>query len=433
MPVTHELTPRDGDVLVLVGTTKGAFFLRSNGARRRWDVGGPHFPGQSIYALALDRRAGRRRLFAGGSSDHWGPVLYTSDDLGTTWTSHEQLPVRFPEDTSASLKRVWQVVAGREDDPGTLYCGTEPAALFKSSDGGASWSLVRGLWDHPHRPQWMPGGGGQCLHTIIPDPVHHDRLFVAISTGGVYRSDDGGRTWQVRNRGVRAEFLPDKHPEFGQCVHKIVQHSAVPERLFLQNHWGLYRSVDAADSWQDIANGVPSDFGFAMAAHPHDPETVYIVPLESDMFRCTPEGRLRVYRTRNAGESWEPLTRGLPQRNALETVLRDSLDTDPLNPAGVYFGTRSGKVFGSTDGGASWQAIAEGLPPVVCVKVAVMGAATRARAKRGAAQPKARGKRAAAGRGSKRAGVERRSGARATRGASRGAKRGGRGSSRKRT
>ena len=207
---------------------------------------------------------------------------------------------------------------------------------------------------------------------MILDPTSEDRILVAFSTGGVYRSDDRGESWSPRNVGVRAEFLPDKHPEFGQCVHKVVHHSAIPERLFLQNHWGLYRSDDWGDSWEDIANGVPSDFGFAMAMHPTDPETVYIVPMESDQFRCCPGGKLRVYRTRNAGSSWEPLSGGLPQEGAWETVLRDALDTDTLPEAGVYFGARSGKVFGSRDEGASGTRLLEGLPPVVCVKARVV-------------------------------------------------------------
>jgi photosystem II stability/assembly factor-like uncharacterized protein len=306
-------------------------------------------------------------------------MLSSSDDFGRTWTHPEQAPIRFPDDTGASLKRIWQIKPGRAGQPGKLYCGVEPAALFESDDAGESWSLVRGLYDHPHRARWQPGGGGLCLHTILPDPAGRDRITVAISTGGVYRSDDGGRTWEVKNRGVRADFLPDKHPEFGQCVHKIVSHPAHPDRLFLQNHWGLYRSDDAGDSWHDIARGVPSDFGFCMAMHPHDSETVYILPLESDEFRCTPGGKLRVYRTRDGGGSWEPLTRGLPQKDALETVLRDAMDVDPLNPAGVYFGTRSGQVWGSSDGGASWSSVLGGLPPVLCVKAAVVGDAAKAR------------------------------------------------------
>jgi photosystem II stability/assembly factor-like uncharacterized protein len=323
---------------------------------------------------------------------HWGAVLRSSDDMGKTWTNPEAANVRFPAESGVSLKQIWQVRPGRAEEPDTLYCGVEPAALFESHDAGATWTLNRGLFDHPHRPQWQPGGGGLCLHTIVADPANRQRLLVAISTGGCYRTDDGGRTWQPRNKGVRADFLPDKYPEFGQCVHKVVQHPARPERLFLQNHWGLYRSDDAGGSWRDIANGVPSDFGFAMAIHPHDPDTVYVVPIESDEFRCTPDGKLRVYRTRNAGDSWEALIRGLPQKDALETVLRDAMATDPLNPAGIYFGTRSGQLWGSNDGGASWNLIRGGLPPIVCVKAVVVGDVAKARVPRvrKAAKPAAR-------------------------------------------
>jgi photosystem II stability/assembly factor-like uncharacterized protein len=253
-----------------------------------------------------------------------------------------------------------------------LYCGVEPAALFRSIDNGESWSLVKGLYDHPDRPLWQPGGGGLCLHTVIVDPEEPKRIFIAVSTAGVYRSDDGGESWQSRNVGVRAVFLPDKYPEFGQCVHKIVMDGANPQRLFLQNHWGLYRSENGGDSWHDIANGVPSDFGFAMAADSNGAKSVYIVPIESDEFRCTPEGKLRVFRTRDAGDSWEALSSGLPQVNAYETVLRDGLATDSRNATGVYFGTRSGKVFGSNNGGDTWQMLADGLPPVACVKTAVV-------------------------------------------------------------
>ena len=373
MVETRHASVKDGDVLLLVGTMKGAFLFRSNASRRRWEMAGPYFAGQAVYALAYDGRAGRRRLWAGTGSEHWGPTVSSSDDFGRTWDTPEKTRVRFPEETGASVKRIWQIRPGRAEEPGTLYCGVEPAALFVTRDDGASWSLDRGLYDHPHRPRWQPGGGGLCLHTIVPDAGRRDRMFVAISTGGVYRTDDGGATWRPRNIGVRAEYQPDQYPEFGQCVHKIVQHPARPERLFLQNHWGLYRSDDAGDSWKDIANGVPSDFGFAMAAHPHDSGTAYIVPLESDGFRCVPEGRLRVYRTRDAGRSWRPLTRGLPQAGAYETVLRDALATDTRDPAGVYFGTRSGRVYGSRDDGASWKCIADSLPPVVCVKAVVLG------------------------------------------------------------
>ncbi len=363
----------DGDVLLLVGTTKGAFLAWSDAERRRWRVEGPHFRGESVYALAFDGRSGRRRTLAATSSMHWGSVIRTSDDFGTTWTSPERQNVRFPADSELALNQIWQIRPGRTDEPDVLYCGVEPSALFKSEDGGDSWSPVQGLLEHEHRRQWQPGGGGLCLHTIVLDPTDRDRMLVAMSTGGVYRTEDGGRSWRARNVGVRAQFLPDKYPEFGQCVHKVVHHAKRPERLFLQNHWGLYRSDDWGDSWHDIANGVPSDFGFAMAMHPHDADTVYAVPIEADTFRCVPEAKLRVYRTRDAGESWEPLMKGLPQRGAYETVLRDALASDSLTPAGVFFGTRSGKLYGSADEGDSWHEIADALPPIVCVKAAVVG------------------------------------------------------------
>jgi len=364
--------PDAGDVIVMVGTTKGAFLLHAHADRRDWCIDGPHFPGEDVYALMLDQRVGRRALWASPGNPFFGTSLVRSDDFGASWSAKEDRAIAFPEGSGVSIKRVWQIQPGRTDQPEHLLLGVEPTCMFESTDGGDTWQAVRGLLEHEHRPKWTPGAGGMCLHTIIPDPSSAERMLIACSTGGVYRTDDGGATWQARNAGVRAEFLPDKHPEFGQCVHKVVHHPARPERLFLQNHWGLYRSDDWGDSWVDIANGVPSDFGFAMAMHPADPDTVYIVPLESDMFRCCPEGRLRVYRTRDAGGSWAPMGAGLPQDGVYETVLRDSMHADTLSPAGIYFGTRSGKVFGSADEGESWMLLRDGLPPVTCVKAAVV-------------------------------------------------------------
>jgi serine/threonine protein kinase len=383
----RHLRVTDRDVLLLVGTTKGAFFLRSSNQRSRWEVAGPYFHGHAVYALAFDRRDGRHRLWA-STSNFWGTFLRSSDDFGRTWTTPLEASLRFPTDSGTSLVNIWQILLDRHDNQ-VMYCGVEPAALFESRSSGDTWSLIRGLFDHPHRPRWMPGNGGLALHTIVQDPVNPQRMYVAISAGGVYRTDDGGRTWNACNRGIRVVFQPEKYPEFGQCVHKIVLHPARPERLFLQNHWGLYRSDDGADSWQDIAGGVPSDFGFAMVMHPHDADCVYIVPVESDEFRCTPDGRLRVYRTRNAGASWEPLARGLPQNGAYETVLRDAMSADALDPVGLYFGTRSGHIYGSSDEGKTWKQILAGLPPVVCVKAA-SSAEPRARVKRPVARKKAR-------------------------------------------
>ena len=374
MPAVQNVSPKKGDVLVLVGTMKGAFVFHSGASRKRWKVGGPYSIGSPVYAMAYDGRDGRHRLWWAQQSFRWGCSLVSSDDYGKTATEPEKYSVKFPESSGLTLKNIWQIhVPAGPEDMNTLYCGVEPSALFVSRDAGQTWSPVKGLLDHPHRPKWTPGGGGMCLHTIVPHPTDRRRMIVAMSTAGAYRTTDGGQTWQARNQGVRAVFLPDKYPEFGQCVHKIARDPVNPDRLYLQNHWGLYRSDDDGDSWQDIAKGVPSDFGFAMVAHPHDTDTAYIVPIESDEYRCTPEGKLRVYRTRNGGKSWEPLTRGLPQKNALETILRDSMGADALDPAGIYFGTRSGKLYGSSDDGKSWQLILEGLPPVVCVKTAIVG------------------------------------------------------------
>ena len=368
MPETHHVKPRNGDVLLLVGTMKGAFILRANASRKKWEVGGPYFPGSAVYAMAYDGRAGRHRIWAGPHSMHWGALLRSSDDFGKSWTNPEAANVKFPESAGAALERVWQIVPGRESEPETLYCGVEPAAVFTSKDAGETWRLSEGLWNHPQRAKWMPGGGGLCLHTILLHPSDPKRMRIAVSTAGMYVTDDGGATWRPSNHGVRADFLPDKYPEFGQCVHKVVQAKQKPQRMFLQNHWGLYRSDDGGENWKDVANGVPSDFGFAMAIHPGDPDCAWIVPLESDQFRCTPEGKLRVYRTRNAGKKWEPLAKGLPQKDAYETVLRDALAVDAEDPVGVYFGTRNGKLFGSANEGKSWSTLADGLPPVVCVK-----------------------------------------------------------------
>src|SRR6267154_81083 len=315
MPNPNQINVNSGDNLVLVGTVKGAFVFRSDATREKWEEAGPYFPGRSVYSMAYDGRHGRSRLWAAVNSSYWGSFLSSSNDFGKTWSDPETYNIKFPEDSDVALKQIWQI-ANDPHDADSLYCGVEPAALFKSADAGETWALERGLFDHPHRPQWMPGGGGLCLHTILPDPTNPERLFVAISTGGVYRSDDSG------------------------------------------------------DSWNDIGKGLPSDFGFAMEIDPHDANTVYIIPIESDEFRCTPEAKLRVYRTKNAGESWEPLTEGLPQEDAFETILRDNMKADANDPTGLYFGTRSGKLFVSTNGGDSWAAITEGLPAITCVKTA---------------------------------------------------------------
>jgi hypothetical protein len=372
MAETRAFRMNEGDVLLMVGTVKGAFLLRSRRRRGSWDISGPHFPGRSVYAMAYDDRAGRRRVWAAASSMHWGAVLHSSEDFGRRWTDPQEANIRFPEATGVALKQIWQIQPGRIGEPETLYCGVEPSALFESKDAGATWSLVHGLWNHPHRPKWAPGGGGLCLHTILPDPHDSKRMLIATSTGGVYRTDDGGGTWSAQNKGIRTYFLPEKYPEFGQCVHKIARHPVHPARLFLQHHFGVYRSDDGGGSWKDVGKGLPSDFGFPIAVHPHEPDTIFVLPLKSDEFRCPPAGKLRVFRSKTAGGSWRPLWNGLPQRGSYESVLRDALAVDTLRPLGIYFGTRGGRLYATRDEGRAWTPIADGLPAIVCVKAATI-------------------------------------------------------------
>jgi photosystem II stability/assembly factor-like uncharacterized protein len=350
----------------MLGTMKG-LFLATPGNGNGWTLSGPSFKGHVVYAATIDQREGRHRLWAAASNPFWGTHLCWSDDLGENWTIPEEALVKFPEAADTSLKQIWQIVAPA-GEPDALYCGVEPAALFKSEDIGATWSLCQGLWDHPHRPQWSPGGGGLCLHTVVPHPADTDRMLIAVSTGGVYQTADGGASWRVTNKGVSAEFLPDKFPEFGQCVHKVQRNPNNADQLFLQNHWGVFRSDDGGENWVDIGDeGLPSDFGFAMAVTSSG--AACVIPLEADTFRCTPEGKLRVYRTADGGTTWEPLTKGLPQQDAFETVLRDAFTADG---EALFFGTRSGKVFGSGDSGDSWEEMFSGLPPVTMVKTATV-------------------------------------------------------------
>ena len=361
-------------VLLTIGTGKGLFLARSDDDRHTWQVSGPHFPMTAIYSTAIDTRAEPARLLVGITSSHFGPSVATSDDLGQTWDEPDAAPIAFPDDTETSLERVWQLTPGPADQPGVVYAGVEPSALFRSADGGRSFEFVRGLWDHPHRPQWTPGFGGQAVHTVIPRAGDPDRLLVAMSTGGVYRSADAGASWEASNKGIRAYFLPEnEYPEFGQCVHKVAGNPARPDQLFAQNHHGVYRSADAGESWTSIADGLPSDFGFAMVVHPHRPDVVYNFPLHADGRRFPPEERCRVYRSEDAGGSWTPLSVGLPEQPYYASVLRDAMACDDAEVAGVYFGSRAGEVYASRDEGERWQLVAAHLPDVLSVRAAVVG------------------------------------------------------------
>ncbi len=364
-----------GDVVLLVGTAKGLFAFAAHGDRRHWRAAGPWFKGEEVAAAALDTRAGRNRLLAGSMSWHWGPSVYRSDDLGATWTDPDPGALAFPEGTGAAVARIWQLALGADAAPGVVYAGVEPAALFRSDDGGVTYQLVQELWDHPHRPQWQPGGGGLCLHTIVPDPTGGTRLGIAVSAAGFYRTLDGS-TWEAANRGINPPFLPDPEPEFGQCVHKVDRHPTEPDVLFLQHHWGVYRSDDFGGQWREIgADALPSTFGFPVVADPNDAGTAYVLPLTSDEFRCVPDGRLRVYRTTDGGTTWTGLGSGLPGDDgtpAWSVVLRDGFAADTADPTGLYLGTRGGEVFASADAGESWTTVARHLPPVLCVKAAVL-------------------------------------------------------------
>ena len=354
-----------GGAVLLVGTRKGLWIGRSED-RDRWTWSRPEFLMQGIYGLGVDDRGAVPRLFAGGTSEHWGPGVYYSDDLGESWTETHGAAVRFPADLGSSVERVWQIQPSAVE-PDVIWAGTQPSALFRSEDRGESFSLVRSLWDHPHREEWGAGFGGQAIHTIVPHPEDPQRVTVAMSTGGVYRTEDGGGSWAPANQGIKAYFFPDPWPEFGQCVHKVASHPSAPSRLFAQNHHGVYRSDDGGDRWVSIADGLPADFGFPIVVHPHQPETVYVFPLVADGARIPPEGQARVWRSTDAGESWTPNGQGLPD-DFWAAVMRDAMTTDRAEQAGLYLGARDGSVFASVDDGESWDQIAAHLPDVLSVR-----------------------------------------------------------------
>ncbi|QGN49289.1 exo-alpha-sialidase [Micromonospora sp. WMMC415] len=356
--------------LLAIGTAKGLFLATSTDGRRTWEVTGPRHPMTGVYAVAIDTRRASPRLLAGTTSSHFGPTVATSDDLGATWREPEHAPVAFPADTGVSLGRVWQLTPAGADQPDVVWAGTEPSALFRSDDGGVTFELVRGLWDHPHREQWGAGFGGQAVHTVLPHPADTDRVTVAMSTGGVYHSTDAGTSWSPGNTGIRAYFLPDEWPEFGQCVHKVTRDAGDPARLYAQNHHGVYRSDDDGRSWSSIAEGLPSDFGFPIVTLPGRPGSVFTFPLAADSERFPAGRRCRVWRSGDAGATWEPLSAGLPEGPFFPAVLRDAMCADDAESGGVYFGTRSGEVYASRDAGDSWSLVAAHLPDVLCVRAA---------------------------------------------------------------
>ena len=383
------------NVRVMVGTRKGAFILSSDGKRQHWDVSGPHFAGWEIYHLK-GSPADPNRLYASQSSGWFGQLIQRSNDGGKTW---EPVGNKFVYDGVPGthqwydgkphpweFKRVWHLEPSLKD-PDTVYAGVEDAALFRSTDGGQNWQELSGLRGHGTGPQWQPGAGGMCLHSIILDSNGAGRMFIAISAAGAFRSDDGGQTWKPINRGLHSMFLPNPAAEVGHCVHHIASHPSRPNVLFMQKHWNVLRSDNAGDSWQDVSGNLPSEqmtypmkdqepvkadlrgFGFVIDVHAHEPETIYVVPIKSDAQHFPPDGKLRVFRSRTGGNEWEPLSRGLPQKDCYVNVLRDAMAVDSLDKCGVYFGTTGGQVYASADAGESWAPIVRDLPAVLSVEV----------------------------------------------------------------
>ncbi|MBI3997985.1 MAG: exo-alpha-sialidase [Armatimonadetes bacterium] len=358
-----------GTVLLTVGTKRGLFLLTSKD-RRTWTPHGPFQAGHRVYHAALDLR-GSARLFAAANGDFFASSLRYSDDFGKTWQEPER-GILFPEGSGRSLKNMWIVEPGRSSEPDTLYCGVDPAALFVSHDRGKTWAMTEGLENHPTRSRWQPGAGGLCLHSVVLDPTNAQRMWVAISAVGVLRTDDGGATWTFCNKGTRADFLPDKYPEYGQCVHRLIGHPSKPDVLFQQNHCGTYVTRNAGDAWTDIQSNLPSDFGFPLAMDPHDPDTLYTV-VESGEARANITDQFTVYRTENGGKRWQRLTRGLPKGPAVRLgVLRHGLCADTRDPCGLYVGTNTGQIFASRDRGDSWRLIADFLPSIYSVTVTVL-------------------------------------------------------------
>jgi photosystem II stability/assembly factor-like uncharacterized protein len=364
-------------VRVLVGTRKGAFVLKSDGKRKKWDISGPHFAGWEIYHMK-GSPTDPNRVYASQSSGWFGQVMQRSNDGGKTW---ETVGNKFEYDGIPGthqwydgtphpweFKRVWHVEPSL-NDPDTVYAGIEDAAIFRSTDGGQCWQELSGLRKHGTGPKWQPGAGGMCLHTIVLDPRNPQRMYIAISAAGAFRTDDGGATWKPINQGLRSQYIPDPNAEVGHCVHRIALHRSKPDTLFMQKHWDVMRTDNAGDLWTEVSGNLPTDFGFVIDVHAHEPETIYVVPIKSDSEHFPMEGKLRVYRSRSGGNEWEELSKGLPERDCYVNVLRDAMAVDSMDECGVYFGTTGGQVYGSSDSGDNWMPIAEHLPSVLSVEV----------------------------------------------------------------
>jgi hypothetical protein len=385
-------------VRVLVGTRKGAFILNSDGKRQKWNITGPFFAGWEMYHLK-GSPVDPNRIYASQTSGWFGQIIQRSDDGGKAWTipGGEKLPEpfgppagvsnKFAYDTSPEtgapltthqwydgtqhpweFKRVWHLEPSLSD-PNTVYAGVEDAAMFRTTDGGATWHELSGLRGHGSGPKWSPGAGGMGLHTILIDKANEDRMFIAISAAGAFRTEDGGKSWKPVNQGLRSQYIPDPNAEVGHCVHRIAMHPTRPKTLFMQKHWDVMRTDDGGDNWYEVSGDLPTDFGFPIDVHAHEPDTVYVVPIKSDSEHFPPDGKLRVYRSRTGGNEWEPLTRGLPQENCYVNILRDAMSVDSLDDCGVYFGTTGGQVYCSPDGGDTWNCIVHDLPAVLSVEV----------------------------------------------------------------
>jgi photosystem II stability/assembly factor-like uncharacterized protein len=384
-------------VRVLVGTHKGAFILTADGKRDKWDISGPHFAGWEIYHLK-GSTADPNRIYVSQTSGWFGQIIQRSSDGGKTWETPggEAAPAggtppppsnKFAYDTSAAsgkpltthqwydgtqhpweFKRVWHIEPSLHD-PDIAYAGVEDAAIFRTTDGGKSWHELSALRGHDTGPKWQPGAGGMCLHTIVLDPSNPQRMFIAISAAGAFRTDDGGATWKPINKGLRSQFIPDPNAEVGHCVHHVAMSPKKPGVLYMQKHWDVMRSDNAGDEWREVSGNLPTDFGFVIDVHAHEPETIYVVPIKSDSEHFPLEGKLRVYRSRSGGNEWEPLTKGLPQSDCYVNVLRDAMSIDTLDSCGVYFGTTGGQVYCSKDSGDNWAPIASNLPAVFSVEV----------------------------------------------------------------